>query len=114
MQFCERLTQARKERGYTQLQIAEAIGVAKSTYAGYEKGMREPDLFKLKKIISFLHVDSSWLLGLDDEPGITAEEWQLLYKYRALDDRGRSNVRAVLDNEYNLAHPQDSVLSGPA
>lgn len=61
MQFCERLAQTRKERGYTQVQLAEAIGVAKSTYAGYENGTREPDFFKLKKLISFLHVDSSWL-----------------------------------------------------
>ena len=100
MQFCERLSYARKERGLTQLQLAESIGVAKSTYAGYEKGTREPDLFKLKKIIECLHIDSSWLLNVDSDSGVTVQEWHLLQKFRSLDARGQSAVLNVLEHEY--------------
>lgn len=100
MQFCERLAYARKERGLTQLQLAESIGVAKSTYAGYEKGTREPDLFKLKKIIECLHIDSAWLLNVDSDSGVTVQEWHLLQKFRALDARGQSAVLNVLEHEY--------------
>lgn len=112
-QFFERLAYARKERGYTQVQLAEAIGVAKSTYAGYENGTREPDFFKLKKLISFLHVDSSWLLGLDSDAGITAAEWKFLEKFRALDARGQSAVLSVLEHEYQAISGDGSASSFP-
>ena len=38
-----------KEKGLTQEQLADMIGVAKSTLTGYEKGNREPDVMKIKK-----------------------------------------------------------------
>lgn len=66
MSFGERLKESRLHHGFTQQQIAEKIGVAKSTYNGYEKESREPDLFKLKKLIEVLQIDSSWLLGIDE------------------------------------------------
>lgn len=101
MTFSERLLYARKEKGFTQEQIAEAIGVAKSTYTGYEKGNREPDLFKIKKLIEVLGVSSSWLLGLGNDDGaVSAAEWKTLKKYRALDERGKAAVDATIDREY--------------
>lgn len=101
MTFSERLLFARKEKGLTQEQLAEAIGVAKSTYTGYEKGNREPDLFKIKKLIEVLGVSSSWLLGLDDNDGcVSLPEWKMLKKYRALDERGKAAVDATLEREY--------------
>lgn len=66
MSFGDRLKESRCSFGFTQQQLAELIGVAKSTYNGYEKGAREPDLFKLKRLIEVLQVDSSWLLGVDE------------------------------------------------
>lgn len=66
MSFGERLKKSRCACKLTQQQLAEQIGVAKSTYNGYEKGAREPDLFKLKRLIEVLSVDSSWLLGVNE------------------------------------------------
>ena len=101
MTFSERLLSARKEKGFTQEHIAEAIGVAKSTYTGYEKGNREPDLFKIKKLIEVLGVSSSWLLGLDSsECDISSCEWKMIKKYRTLDERGKENVNATIDREF--------------
>lgn len=105
---------ARKAKGLTQEQVAAAIGVAKSTYTGYEKGFREPDLFKIKKLISALGVDSSWLLGLQEHSeGLTADEAEIIKKYRALDERGKSAVMAVLDHEYKTAKGEQSDLLVP-
>lgn len=36
----DKLRQARKNAGFTQLQVAKAIGVTESTYCGYETGKR--------------------------------------------------------------------------
>ena len=65
MTFGDRLRDARLQKGLTQEQLAQQIGVAKSTLTGYEKGNREPGVFKIKKILEVLEVDSDYLLGID-------------------------------------------------
>lgn len=108
MNFGEKLRHARIEKGYTQEYVARQIGVSKSTYTGYEKGWREPDLFKIKKIISVLEVNSSWLLGVDEGvAGVTPEEWQMLARFRALDSRGKSAVLASLNHEFTAAFGEE-------
>jgi len=64
--FNERLKAYRKERGLTQTQLAESVGVAKSTIAGYENGSREPDLYKLIAIAKAFEITVDELL---DHPG---------------------------------------------
>lgn len=104
MTFGDKLRDARKNKGYTQEQIAHLLGIAKSTYTGYEKGVREPDLFKIKRLVEVLDVDSSWLLGVDDSPSsITAAEYQAIKKYRALDERGKMAVDSTLAREYEIS-----------
>ena len=43
MSFTERLKEARISVGYTQQQVADAMGITNSTYCGYETGKRQPD-----------------------------------------------------------------------
>ena len=101
MTFGEKLRESRKRKGYTQEQTAALLGVAKSTYTGYEKGVREPDLFKIQRLIEILGVDSSWLLGIDESgDAVTAAEYQAIKKYRALDARGKAAVDGTLSREY--------------
>ena len=101
MTFGEKLRESRKRKGYTQEQTAAMLGVAKSTYTGYEKGVREPDLFKIKRLIEILGFDSSWLLGVDESSDtVSAAEYQAIKKYRALDARGKAAVDSTLSREY--------------
>ena len=101
MTFGEKLRESRKRKGYTQEQTAAMLGVAKSTYTGYEKGVREPDLFKIKRLIEILGVDSSWLLGIEESSyTVTAAEYQAIKKYRARDARGKAAVDSTLSREY--------------
>lgn len=115
MTFGDKLREARKNKGYTQEQIAGLLGIAKSTYTGYEKGVREPDLFKIKRLVEVLDVDSSWLLGVDDSPSnITAAEYQAIKKYRALDERGKMAVDSTLAREYEISSRNAAVVSDAA
>ena len=41
--FNEYLTKLRKSRVYTQAQMAEKLGISRSTYTNYENGNRTPD-----------------------------------------------------------------------
>lgn len=63
--FNENLKEARIKRGYSQKEVAEAIGVAKSTYSLYESGSREPNVQTIKKISDILNTTADTLLGLN-------------------------------------------------
>lgn len=66
--FNENLKIARERKGLSQKDIADGIGVAKSTYSLYESGNREPNVQTIKKIADLLNVSADELLGIDDEP----------------------------------------------
>lgn len=62
MSFKDQLRAAREARGYTQQQIADLMGIDKSTYCGYETGKRQPDVQKLKLLCNILGVSGDDLL----------------------------------------------------
>ena len=66
--FNENLKAAGLRKGLSQKDVAEKIGVAKSTYSLYESGNREPNVETIKKIVDFLNVSADTLLGLDNNP----------------------------------------------
>ena len=68
--FNENLKFAREKNNMTQKEIADIIGVAKSTYSLYESGNREPNVQTIKKISDALNVSADELLGLNPS-GIT-------------------------------------------
>ena len=104
MAFKDRLKEARLSRGLTQEQVAKQIGVAKSTFTGYEKGNSEPNMLTISKIMNVLKVDANFLWQ-DETNSLTGlvvsiDEKALLKKYRGLDDHGRELVDLVLDKEH--------------
>ena len=66
--FNENLRYAREQKGLSQKDVAEKIGVAKSTYSLYESGNREPNVQTIKKISDVLDVSADDLLGINSEP----------------------------------------------
>lgn len=70
--FNENLRIARERKGISQKDMAESIGVAKSTYSLYESGNREPGVPTIKKIADVLNVSADELLGINIESNILA------------------------------------------
>jgi len=66
--FAKRLKQLRKKRNLTMQEVADSVGVAKSTYAGYESGYRQPTIESIQTISRKLHTSADYLLGLTDYP----------------------------------------------
>ena len=63
----EKLKECRKQAGYTQLDMANLIGVARTTYAEYEQGKIQPPLDKVQKILQSLPMLRGELVdGVDD------------------------------------------------
>ena len=104
MAFHDRLKEARTKKKLTQEKLAHEIGVAKSTYTGYEKGNSEPNMLVLSKLMDALDVDANFLFQDEsriryDTHATPAEMEHLVKKYRSLDDYGKEAVDGVLDVE---------------
>ena len=104
--FAERLKTLREQRGETQQDLADLLGVTKNTISGYERGIRRPAgetaLEVYEMIADHFNVDLAYLIGqtdyvvrlhgegIDPEGAdvlieVTPEELSLLKAYRRLD-----------------------------
>ena len=63
-----RMKAARRMRGLTQQQAADALDMERSSYARYETGAREPDLDMLERLTQLFAVSASYLIGETDAP----------------------------------------------
>ena len=62
----QRLKELREEKGYTQQQFSDLIGINSVTYLHYEKEQRRPSFELLADIANFYGVTVDYLLGLED------------------------------------------------
>ena len=63
----------RNSCGLTQAEMAEKLGISRSTIGMYETGAREPDFETLEKIADFFNVDIDYLLGRTDKTTVLPE-----------------------------------------
>lgn len=100
--FNENLKEARLAAGMSQKDVAEKIGVAKSTYSLYESGGREPDVTKIRKLAEILGVSGDMLLGIpESEPStlaahfegedFTSDEWEEIERFKMFVRSKREN-----------------------
>lgn len=64
----ERLSSLRAGTKMTQSEMAKKLGIARTTYAGYENGSRRPDPETLQKLADIFEVSLDFLLGRTDDP----------------------------------------------
>lgn len=83
----ERLKEARKQKKFTQRQLAAKLDVAPSTIALYETGDRKPDPAMLNKLADCLGVSIDWLLGRTDNPSNEEEQPKI--------DRTEDAIKAI-------------------
>jgi transcriptional regulator with XRE-family HTH domain len=62
--FGERLARLRKERGITQVELAEKVGLAQPNISDYERGRFQPSAPLIIKLVAILGVSADDLLGL--------------------------------------------------
>lgn len=72
MSIGENIKKLRKEKGYTQKQLAEMSGIATITLQQYELSKRTPQTEQLIKLSSALQVDINSLLEDTDSPILKA------------------------------------------
>ena len=67
--FRERLKELRKNRNYSQLQLADLLQTTNSSICDWERGRSQPDLQTLAMLACLFDVSIDYLLGLEDETG---------------------------------------------
>lgn len=115
MAFSDRLKESRTNANLTQEQLAEKLGIAKSTLSGYENGSREPAISTIAKMLDILNVDANYLYQ-DEVQSLTdvvvdIAEKMILEKYRALDEHGKEMVDFTLEKEWERSKALEKQLS---
>ena len=64
--LAKRLKELREEKNYTQQEMAEKIGLKRTAYGAYERGVNTPDAQTLLKLAEIFDVTTDYLLGRVD------------------------------------------------
>jgi transcriptional regulator with XRE-family HTH domain len=97
MSLSARLIQLRHERGWTQQDVAEQVGLHVNQIKRYEAGTAQPSLEGLKKLARTFSRTTDWLLFEDAERG-PDEDLRLQFEaMRQLSPEEKGVARAVLE-----------------
>ena len=66
----KRLSELRKKKKWSLQYTADRLGIAKSTYAGYESGYRQPSLEAVRELAKLFGTSTDYLLGSVDTPSM--------------------------------------------
>jgi DNA-binding XRE family transcriptional regulator/uncharacterized phage-associated protein len=78
------IEQARLARGYTQEQVARAIGVSRPTYIGIESGKKELTVRQAEALSSMLRISIDDILGIADGTSVFSDVLKSTEKYKQI------------------------------
>ena len=123
----DRIKQLRKQKGLTQKEMAEAVGVGVSTIAMWESGKRTPSFKLLNDLSDLFDKSIDYILGTSDNDRspklndaqveqlgtweIQSELIDILRQYLQLDEYGKMNVRSLLNRELVRCQEQGTANS---
>jgi SOS-response transcriptional repressor LexA len=105
MGLSNRLKERREQLGLTQGEVASLLGITPGAVGNYENAVSTPKADVLFKVFDALKCDANYLFqdemsNRSPEDAATPLEMEnLVKKYRALDDTGRTNVDVALERE---------------
>jgi transcriptional regulator with XRE-family HTH domain len=98
MNFPARLARLRKDQGYSQQRLAEAVGLHVNQVKRYETGSAQPTLEALVKLAKALHVSLDTLVFDEDERG-PSDAFRLQFEaVNQLPESEQAVVKEVLDS----------------
>ena len=122
--FDERLKLLRKKCGYTQVSLAETLGVSKGTVAMWETGKRTPDFETLIRLSDLFDVRTDYILGKSNDSSSAKlsddieqlERWELesvytdlMKLYIFLDSFGQKDVENLIKSEAQRCKEQNTL-----
>lgn len=107
-----KLKQVRKENGYSQADLADALNVDIKTVGNWERGKTLPDIEQLWKCAKALNTDPNDLLGWyeehpEDRPAApVGAEGELIACYRQSTEKRRSKILETARDQAELSQNQ--------
>lgn len=95
--FAQRLKTLRKERGITQQQLADGVGISKGGLSYYENSGRTPDISILERFADFFGVTTDYLLGRTNAQTQKAK-LQAVCNYTGLSDKSIELLSDLKEN----------------
>lgn len=93
----KRLSALRKERGYTQTELAEMVGIIQPLISDYERGRLRPHPGILVKLTKALQISADEILGIKQKPIKTAPvNRRFLRRLEAVDQLPKRDQEALL------------------
>lgn len=93
------LKRLRKEKNFSQEEVAERLHVIRQTYSHYETGRVQPPVKKLYELAMLYETPITELLNYMDDTGmeeigvvLSEQEYELLRYYRRLDEKDRKDI----------------------
>ncbi len=98
--LCENIKKYRHINELTQQEIADRLGIDRTTYSKYESGKATPQFNNIIKLSEIYGVSVGELCGRTEEEtlsfgdaaGFSAEELRLIFSFRALSERRKQEV----------------------
>ena len=102
--FASMLKYLRERENLSQRDLAEKLGISKSTISMYETGNRQPNFEDEEAIADFFNVDLNTLRGKrtiegQENPGISNEDQELLDRYHNLSQETRNSVNLLIEGD---------------
>lgn len=110
-----RIRQVRSEKGITQAELANAIGMSRQGLAYYENNQREPKLETWQKLADYLGVSVPYLQGFSDLPanGTSLNSSGFgFFNFSEEANEAKINDQSLIDMLY-MIYKQNNGYSGP-
>lgn len=110
--FGARVKALRKQRGWTQKELAAKLGVRPAHLNKYESGLHAPPIEKLAELAGILGVSLDYLVTGDPAEGVPLHNTRLLDRFRKLQDFAADDQETVIKlvDAYIVKHQVEGVL----
>lgn len=96
-EFKDRLKELREEKGLTQIQLAEELGMSRGTVGNYESGTRKPRFEDFEAIADYFNVELDYLYGRSNErPEYNLEQQWIMRCYEKADPDTKIAIKTLL------------------
>lgn len=108
-----RIAEARAARGYTQEQLAQAIGTTQQTIQRWESGQVTPRVDSVEDISRALGITMSFIMGIDEgkKEQLSADEAEMLEIMRNITPIGKKELM-IHARGIAATYPKNNRLSG--
>ena len=107
--FAENITALRKKQNKKRQEVADDLGISRSSLEYYEKNKRKPDIEVLTKIADYYNVSADYLLGRTNAE-TTDKDLRFVCEYTGLNENAIMTLRNSECTWDNLTILHDSSI----